>query len=455
MRALQRIGQAQQGSALVMVLAVITLMTILAGLILGVFVMQHRFIHRDVHRQQARYLAEAGVYVALGQLQADPYWRADAVPVVPAEGDTSFVSVASFGGYLWVRATARKRHSRYTIRALVGQVPTAPLRNAVYVWDTASSLNLAGTTRITGDVVVGSRGVRMQDFKGRPFRGAVAGQVLRTPGLAPPYFDPGLVEETLAQCEQRLQEGPRPSGAAPGPGSLPLPGDNSVLFFPGDGMVSAADTHLWAMPHTVVAAGHLAVEGPLHFPPGTQFIAGRALRVRGGVRGREGLFYGREGVDVSGGVRAGGAVLSRATIHVADSVRLTYPSVLYVTGEAAGLGGGIRLEGSAVVEGMVLHPGLEPPPLIPQGRVVVGASARVRGGIYNGLETELHGTLEGTLMTFRAYFYESPTSYVNWLKDVTIEVTRRPVTYLLPLRFSVEPLLEVVRWETRLEDAEE
>ena len=69
-------GQAtESGSGLVTVLVMTAVVTTLIGIVLALFVTQHRFIQRDVQRTEALYLAEAAVYQALARLHTDPDWQ--------------------------------------------------------------------------------------------------------------------------------------------------------------------------------------------------------------------------------------------------------------------------------------------------------------------------------------------------------------------------------------------
>lgn len=447
---------ASDGSVLLAALVVIVVLTLLAGTMMAIYVARYRFIRRDVHRVQARYLAEAALYTVLDSLQWDPFWRPAGVDVRLPGGHRGVVTVEAFGGYLYVQAAARQQRSRYTIRALVGEAPPAAFGNAVYLWDTESSLNVAGETRIVGDILLGKRGLEYGVFDGRGFRGVVEGEVLPTPELRPPYFEPRFYEDALARGEALLVA----TSAVRDPGRYPyvparhLPGENSVLFVEGDLHVSAADRALFDRPVTVTATGRLTVEGPLHVQPGTIFAAGRSLRVAGAVTGRGGLFYGRERVDVGAGVRCAGQFISRRHVRIGGDASLAYPSVLFVAGEGADTGGTIELLDSVAVDGVVVHPPLEPRPPIPRGRIVVKDSARVRGAIYNGLETELHGTVYGSLLTYQLYFYASPTSYVNWMKDAVVEHGVRPAGFVLPMGFSRHPRMEVLVWEGHADEGE-
>ena len=455
-RGFHRIVQEQTGSSLLMTLVMITIVTILISAIIALYLAQYRFIRRDAHRLQARYAAEAGVYVAMDSLRLNPHWRPIDTVIDLLEGQTSRVTVEAFGGYLYIRSTAPYRRSRSTVRAFVGEVPPTEFHNAVYLWDTESSMHVAGTTRITGDIVVGRRGMRKSTFKRRRFTGRIDGRVHRVPGLKAPFFDGHVLEQSLEALEWYLVGLP---GSSPPPEQrLPLakrlPGDNRVHRVAGPLRLTTADSLLLREPLTVVARGNLTLEGPLHFRPGTIFITAQTLKINDEVTGREGLFFGREGIETSGAVHLSGQLFSRKDIRIASEAYLRYPSVLYVTGEAAETGGGILVEEDAVVNGTILHPPIDPLPAIAQGRIIVEPAAVVRGTIFNAHETEFHGELYGSLLTRQLYFYESPTSYINWLKDTVVDVDERPIKYVLPLRFSLMPRLAVLNWEVHIEEPE-
>jgi len=435
-------GQRTRGSSVVLVLVLITVLSMVFGLVLVTHLARHRLIGLDVHRLQARYAAEAAVYVALDSLQCDPAWRPTG-PITLPGNQVAAVTVATFGGFLVVDAVVHDRQVRAEVRALIGQVPTAPFEQAVYLWDADGRLSVAGTTQVTGDIVVGGGGVQAASFRGRRFRGRLAGTVQAVPGLAAPAFDDTLFQEALAAAARHLAAVGTPSANVFGQA---VTEKHPVYLFEGDVRLTAADSLLWATPATVVVTGNLQVEGAVAFQQGTTLIAGQTLGLRGAVRGQGGLFIGVEAVAVTGPVRCAGQFLSRKQIRVAGTAHLLYPSVLFVAGEREDAGGGLLVEGKAVIEGTLLHPAAHLVLDAAQAHVAVGPEAQIRGGLFNAHTTKLEGTLYGALVTHRLTFYSAPTRYVNWLKDVEIDVTARPAAYLLPLRFGREIRLDVLSW---------
>ena len=448
-----KVATAQEGSGLLIVLVLITVMSILISAVLMLYVAQYRFIRRDAHRLQARYAAEAGVYIAMDSVQQNPSWRVREIILELPQDQASRVTLEAFGGYVLIRSTAHYRGSRATVRALVGEAPPPSFENAVQQWDGESGLHLAGTTAITGNMVVGRRGVKTKTYKGRRFTGRIRGAVFKVPDLAPPYFDNRFLEAAVEEAERYL--GRTADLSSPGAVGLPLarrlPSENPVYAALGDLRLTVADSLLFREPLTAVAQGNLIVEGPVHLQPGTMLLAGGRLQIRKGVTGRDGLFFSREGLEISATTRLSGQFFSRAYIRATSGTYLEYPSLFYVTGERVMPGGGIVAEDGATIDGTIIHPLMDPEPAVRRGRVRIQAAARVRGAIFNAHETEFHGTLYGSLLTRQFYFYDSPTSYVDWLKDAVINIEERPTNYLLPQGFSPAPHLVVLRWDVLIE----
>ena len=70
-----RMVREESGSGLLATLVMITVVSVLIGAVVALHLAQYRFIRRDAHRLQARYAAEAGVYLAVDSLQRNPFWR--------------------------------------------------------------------------------------------------------------------------------------------------------------------------------------------------------------------------------------------------------------------------------------------------------------------------------------------------------------------------------------------
>lgn len=447
----------EQASALSTVLVFIVVVSIVVGLILLVQVLQHRFVKRDAHRLQARYAAEAGVYRALAELDGDLRSLRTRYEVEGA--DRCSVWVEPFGGFARVHAWATVGGQRIGLRALAAERPPRAFDTALMLGDPRSSLTLTGGTHIGGTVLVGERGVETRDFRGELFAGAVGGEVRRRPDVALPAYDTTAYQRTLERADELLrapppegnggagperkrgisEEGETPSprnsrGAAASPEDRATPlttADRQVRAVRGDGALTAADRDFLQEPVVVRATGDLTLRGDVAVPPGSIFLAGQTLTVAGPVDGRDALFYGRDTVRVTSSGRLSGQFLSRRVVQLAGETHLQYPSVAY-TGAQGGI---IRLSERAQLDGLVLSPFVPLDTQDVQRDVVLSEAAHVRGGIYNGAQTELWGRVHGSVLTQQFGFYRSPTHYVNWLKDATVRRSGRPDPFLVPYGF--------------------
>ena len=64
---------------------------------------------------------------------------------------------------------------------------------------------------------------------------------------------------------------------------------------------------------------------------------------------------------------------------------------------------------------------------------IIEEGAIVRGVYFNSGITEHKGKILGTLLTQNFQFYESPTSYINWIREGEIDLSLRPRKLAIPL----------------------
>lgn len=428
----------ERGSSLVAVLVVLTTTTLLFGSVALVLTAQHRLIRRDAHRLQAAYAAEAGVVAAVDRLSRDPAWRPEGEEGAFPGGFAGEVSVTPHGGFFWVAATARAGGETATARALVGAVPDSAFQAAVVLDDPSSGLVVAGATRIRGDLWVGEGGARTDVVDGRPFSGTVQGDVHALPD-PPPVLRYPVYEASLDEADYLLA-----TSDVVLPGSPPL----RLVRSPGDLALSTADSVLLHEPVLAVAAGDLSLDGPLSFAPGSRFIAGGRLSIRGEVEGIGGLFIGGEEVVVADFALAAGQFLARRRITVGRAAFLTYPSVLYAQGvtEEGRREGGITLRPNAHVSGTVVLPEPDPEPEADESKVFIPHGATVRGAVVCAGSLELFGRVEGSVLTRRFSADIGPTAYTNWLVDAVVDVPARPAPFLIPLADGPPSRLGVLLW---------
>ena len=159
------------GSALVLALVMVSLITVVCCIVLNGSFLQVKFIRRLIHQRQALYLAEAGVAKTVWYLSGNEdrgfWWHPKHEEIELFDGHTAIVSVDPWGGYLSVVSHAEYKGVFRSVRALIGEVPSTPFQNAITIGGTDYPLVVTGKNRIIGDVVVGSKGVQEGWIQGR------------------------------------------------------------------------------------------------------------------------------------------------------------------------------------------------------------------------------------------------------------------------------------------------
>jgi hypothetical protein len=415
--------RATEGSALALVLAILTVLTATFGAVMAVSLIQYRFVRRDVHRLQARYRAEGCLHEALARLAAEPSWREEG-----GAGEECPRSVRSFGGYLQVAVEARAGPETFGIDALVGFAPGDSLNFAVRLADPFAPLTLAGDTHLRGLVQVGAMGVETQVLDGRPFSGSVDGPIRRMATPALPAFDAAWAWDLRRSFQAMLEEGRGRSANPPR-------------------RVSAADSLRESV--FVVVSGDLELVGPLVLPSGSRFVVGGSIRVTGAVAGDRALVYAGGSIRIEHEVTVAAQWFAEESIDVAGA-ELPYPTLLFVFGRTVDdeRRGEIRLRGGAAVDGIALYPRDPIGHDADRGRLVVEEGAIVRGFAWSAHQAEIAGTVRGGVATRQFYFYASPTAYIDWLRDATIDAPARPGPFHLPLGFADASTPEVVAFRS-------
>ncbi|MEM6335938.1 MAG: hypothetical protein AAF752_05180 [Bacteroidota bacterium] len=454
----------EQGSALITTLVVLTLLTLMVGLALGVYLLQRMYVRLHVHEARAQYEAEAGVFQAIAWLQNDPTWTARDTLVVLPGGMEVELSVEPFGGYLLVRSVAVESRSKYAARALIGEVPGDAFEHALTLWDyeTRTGLSLNGAANVYGDLsIVAPKGREVDsldsNLDGIGYNGELIGAVYRFDSLQVGW------DRTSVERARLLRSGFEPGKGVPEDTVVQrrslaewMPSELPETLYEGDIVLDAADPVFANGPRIVTSTGALTIVGDAQLPKNTTLVAETDLRIEDDVQFDHALLLSGRSVTFSGSVFGSAQVLAGDHVIVADSSVLAYPSAVYVSNATDSTWTGIEVRNQAEVHGTLLYPHVgtssRPARTYRLGRVSVADSALVRGGIYGGQETELHGRLWGSLAAFRTYFYyESALTpgvhKENWLRNADIDLGRRPVNYLTPVGFSSRPTLGVLDWE--------
>lgn len=447
------ISKDEDGSALVTVLIITVIVSLMIGAVLSGLHLQSFFIQKDIKTTQARYLAEKGAYEFLHQQSSS--WVVRDTTIIMNEGlrDSVRVEITPFGGFLQLNSTAYTGNQKAQIAMMFGEQSSSVFDYAVVLGDTTSSINLIGSTSINGDIVSGRQGVKESSFKGFPFSGNYDGESI---ALGRELEFPDIRYEFITEQMERVQSDFKANEFS-GIGIneyifLPKSKKNeSVTFFSNSDLDWPGQLESIPDESELVVRGNLTINGPLNLGNKTKVFVRDTLTVSSKVEGSDLVFFVGGPVTIGGNAIFSGQIISENSITLKDDAYLVYPSMLFTSLEF--LSGNeteaIRLTGNAMLDGTVIYPVQTNTFNQEQLRVKIEESATVRGAVYSQGQTELDGTVLGSVLTRQFYFYESPTSYINWIKDATIDISQRPETYIVPFGFTDSIKYALLDWELK------
>jgi hypothetical protein len=452
---------AEKGSALVLVLVILTALTILCTLILKGATLHTKAIILSERSLQAFYLAEGAIYKTLWMLSGHegkgPDWRPVEETLSVFDDHTALVTVSDWGGFLRVTAEVTLGTQCERLRVLVGVAPPHDYDRAIITGGVGYPLVVTGNNRIVGDVLVGMKGVETGTIQGQGFVGSepVQGRVERAQSPKIPPVDPSQFIRSIQTFQRRLSV---PSAEEMLYQDVIL--DSTFirahpvrsLHVGGNVIIQAGGSDpLLPDDFSLSCSGNLTLQGFGNLGNRLQFVCNGQLQVLDAPDLHTGLFYAEKGILLSHSGKVDGQFLSPGDIRVEGQTRLSYPSLLFCGGRLTdeAFRGQIVLAENAHVEGTVcLYPAVTIPERIPdESQIVIGSAAEVRGAIYSSRQTVFEGTLHGCIATEEFSLYVAPTTYVNWLKDATIDRTRLPADYVMPVGFNAQSQFRILEWE--------
>ncbi len=450
MNTAKRLIKVEKGSVLPAVLITIFIITLMVGMIMAGTVMQGRFIQQDIKEVQARYTAEGAVFQ---YLSSDSIILKDSMEVVLPDSQKAIVYAEPFGGYLKMMSKVKRRHQDKKIRMLIGHKPKQSFKKAVILGDISSKLNLTGSAIIKGDITTGPHGVKKRAFKGELFSGSIQGHIHKQDSSGLPTFDSQMLRDEIKHYDKLIRSPPENAkifkrNRFRAEDILNSGNESQILFFLGDVEIFSRKPVEWPESLIIVSKGTIRLNGNIEFGAFSKFIAGEKIVLQGEIKGKQALFYAAKEISLKGKVNCSAQFLSQKKITLNDKTYLHYPSFLYVNGttKSGTRSGSITLKDKSILDGIALIPNPQKKVTDSKIKITIGERARIRGALYNSGQTELLGSILGSVQTFQFYFYKSPTSYINWIKDAVINVDKRPQKFAVPIGFIQDNSYEILAW---------
>ncbi|MBO6524384.1 MAG: hypothetical protein JJ971_11195 [Balneolaceae bacterium] len=441
--------QKEEGSALATVLIISVIISLFISSILSGILLQSRFIQREVNSFNALYAAEEGVYRFLNKYSFTENFQNNQ-KVIVSNGTEVDIAASPFGGFIDIQSKATVSGQSRTIRVLAGSQNLSLSEQAIALGDSTSALKVTGTTTIEGSIITYGRGIQTESFRGILFSGNLTGdRHYFNKEIAFPAFDLSLFELQqdhfrLLVEDQRLRKF-----------SSEYNGRNNDQAMQGDTLYFDGNTE-WVTNQRVqfptdlyiIVNGNFTINGDYQFSPFSKLIVRDTLLVGGTVSGKNILMYAGKSLQIGGGASLSAQLMSEGNIIIRDEAYLQYPSLVYSSKEfyEGGTEQVINIKDQSVVDGTVIYPIQTNSFTRDLFRVKIDTNATVRGSIYTQGQTELLGTVLGSVNTHQFYFYYDGTSYINWLKDITVDVKQRPENFVLPIGFSDSTRYELLDW---------
>jgi hypothetical protein len=450
----RRIGS-DEGFALTYVLMVITLLGIVAYSVIMLQNVRRLIAVKEIAHSKARYAAQSIIAeYASGQRQEFGSTMGQYSVGRRQYGDESEAQLKVYPWGLYLLAVAKGSAGRACEyqTAVLAAVPDSSFQKAIFYGNNEHDLILAGTTRIIGDVSLrrGSATLgTLPDFK-TPRILPVSGRVKVEPMAKFPMADKTMIQESVAALNSILEGSEESMGTF-----LKVPASSTEAQ-------ESPDTVRWqgvagslVLDKTLKSGTHplyIAVDGEILIEQGTRISGPVALLASGKITVSEGalihnaLLFSRKEIVYLNHAECSCQLLA-PKIHLKDGAFLRYPSSVVglplksngAKGREIMLGSGSRVEGFVGILSMEGGSQEDPP-------VVIEPRAAVWGAVYSDRTMTLDGDVTGTVLTRDFQFTHPPTRYNGWIKSGTIDRSRLPKGFLVPVMLGGANGMGVLEW---------
>ena len=437
----------EKGSALIYVLISAILLTSTLLVILNYYHLQQRLIDRKGYLLQTKYSAEGAIYHYLQKMEDE--WGFDeagkireAIVTISPE-DTARIQSICWGGFLFISSAANKRSEKFYLEVLAGVHPTSAFDPAVIVNPNSGPLILSGRSRIQGDVLMGAGGIRKGRLWAHEFNRElqVLGNILETSIDPRPAIDLKYLATTWKNFQALLaDEDTR---------TFPEIMQDTARYFAADSSVSWWEQPVyitnqqfnqknWHLrgPLILIANEELILKNNLILEHYIQIFSSHSITVQGqGSTFHEVLLYSPEKVVLKGTDNFCGQIFSDQAIEVQDKSRLHYPTLLTV--KSSSDSGFILVDSASAIAGniILISKNNQSGNAQNQSKIFIEGGAVVDGLVWSDNYTQVHGEVNGLVITDQFYEYDPPTIYRNWIMDGIIIRKQLNNRFRLPLFF--------------------
>ena len=301
----------------------------------------------------------------------------------------------------------------------------------------SNPLVVAGNTRIVGDIHTGNQGITEGRFRGEgvTHEDYHVGRLFKDDTLEVPPVDSLVLGYYESELEER-RNGPAEQIS----GSLRLLAADASFFeerstvrIENDLELRDVDLEAPDSVKTIFVDGSVEVVGRTRLSGFIEIVSDESIYVRDSVNIDNVIMVAADSIVVSGAVRSSAQLMSAGKVVVRDRAILSSPSLLLsLLPENSDTPGGLFLESRLLMETVAYLQGRTSEAPTTERLLYVDTFSVVRGSLLSQGYTDLRGRLEGNCVTERFHFYYAPTTYINWLKDASVDRSKSTGLTVLP-----------------------
>lgn len=437
----------QKGSALIFVLICALLLTSTLLVILNHYSLQQKLIHQKGNILQAKYAAEGAVYFYLNEKEKDKnlseFKKEERTLIHTSEMGQVTINCHPWGAFWLISSTAQNGRECFRLETLIGAYPSPQFEPAVILKPAGDPLILTGKSFITGEAIVGTRGIRRgslfvtipSDHK------LVNGKITESvtdwrPDIDYHYlqslwqhFKNFLTAPLLSSFDEIME------GSSGYFASDTSPHWWETPFFVTNEQLNSNNWHLRG-PLILVTDEPLRLTGNLVMDHYVHIFSSQPIYVGGNKSTfHKVLFYSSQKITLSGANNFCGQIYSEQAIIIQDNSCLHFPTVLMVNSKLDSAS--IHIYPLSKVSGSIILLAQSDSTRNRKNRpeIFIERDAVINGLIWSDTYTRLRGAVNGMVITDQFYEHVPPTHYINWIIDGIIQRDKLNRQFCLPLFF--------------------
>lgn len=349
--------------------------------------------------------------------------------------DSTWARIEPWGCFLLCTGKSKIDEISATRTFLAGVENDETQKYVLVTGDQTMSLVVAGSTEINGDVMVNTKGMQTGMIRGVPFEGdnPVNGAVYQDSVTHLPEAETDFLFYQRDQLKNFLNH----------PDSLEtihdLTMNNDTLFLENNQIM--VDQSQGFNMNNIKGPGAIYFTSPvilseIKLHDQITIYSDDPITFQNNFYSENVLVFAPE-INIIGAQNINGQFYATDSLNVDQGAALTYPSILgLVSNDTAdnerilNIGNNVNIFGS-----IILNTGMD---ICFRDKLRIHESVIIHGLTYSNHYTELHGIVNGIVMTELFWYYEWPMVYINWLINANINSAELMDDFICPVCFDRE-----------------